>query len=277
VVVIAGAAFGVRALVSGGAGSASTATTVPAATAQLQREVDRRLALPSGSSVPTPVAADALQAGITGLLGLPAIDLSYTADGTQDGRVTATGTVVPGNRSFELRRATSLEGGAAVTDERRVVNGTVYVRVIDQAGPGISAPWDSAPVSAEPEQDFDGVFTADGTAMGHLVDLAALVRGAGFTATRMPGSAQRYQLRVPAEKIAQYYIAQGNPLAQPMPANSTSVVEFTVRPDHVLTDLSAYGAVFEDGEPIEPAVIDIQYRPAPPAVIVAPAPSELRH
>ena len=258
-------------------GGSSSPTTVPPAVAQLQREIDRRLAAPDGTPVATSVAADLLQAAATGLQGVPAVAVSYTADGTQDGRVSATGTVVPATRSFDLRRTTSLEGGAAVTDERRVVNGTVYVRVIDQAGPGVSAPWDRAPVSSEPEQDFDGVFTAEGTAMGHLVDLPSLVRGAGFTASRLAGTAERYQLRAPADRVAQYYIAQGNPLAQRMPPQSTSVLEFTIGPDHVLTDLSAYGTVFEDGEPIEPAVIDIHYRPSSPVVIAAPPPVELRH
>jgi len=246
----------------------------------VQREVDRRLAVGGGTPVATPAAADALQAGIDGLLRLPAVALAYTTDGVQNGHVSATGTVVPADRTLELRRMTSLEGGAVVADERRVVGGTVYVRAIDQAGPGVSVPWDSSPVSAEPQQDFDGVFTAAGAAMGSLADLSSLVRGAGFTVTRLPGGAMRYQLRAPAQRLVEYYAAHGSPSAQQLSPQSTSVVEFTVGPDHVLTDLSVYGTVFEDGEPtepIEPAVIDIHYRPAPPTVITAPAPAELRH
>ena len=277
VAVVAGAAFAVSALVGGGSGSHSSATTVPVATGQVQREIDGRLGAVRGTPVPTPVVAETLQAGIEGLLRLPAVGISYTSDGTQAGRVNATGTIVPGSRSFELRRTTSLEGGAAVTDERRVVDGTVYVRVIDRAGPGVSAPWDSSPVSAEPQQDYDGVFTSEGQAMGPLSGLAALARDAGFTATRLPGDAVRYQLRAPAQKVAEYYATRGSPSAQPVSPQSTSVMEFTVGPDHVLTDLSAYGTIFEDGEAIEPAVVDIHYRAAPPVVIAAPAPADLRH
>ena len=252
-IVLGVAVVAVRAVVDDGSGG-PTVTSVPAPAARLRREIDKRLAV-TGTTVAAPTAVQALKAGVDRLLQAPAVDLNYTTEGTEAGHVTATGVVVPSTRALDLRRTTDLDSGRVVVDERRVVNGTVYLRVIDRAGPGAPGPWDSSPVAAEPQADFDRVLTAGGDADGSTRELIDLVQTPPFTASRLPGEAARFRF---------------------LRRDPVSAVEFTVGPDGALTDLSAYGTVFEDGEPIGPAVIDIHYRPTPPQSIVAPPPAELR-
>lgn len=274
VLVIAAAVVGVRAAVHGGS-SGSAATTVPASVAKLRRQIDQRLSV-SGTPVARTQAVEALTTGMNRLLQSPAVDVSYITEGTEAGRVSATGVVVPPTRSLELKRTTSLDSGGVVSDERRVVGDTLYLRVIDRAGPGVSAPWDSTPVNSEPKSDFDRALTAAGDADGSAPELLELVRRGPFEATLLPGAAARYRLRIPARQLAAHYASNGN--SQPLPPDvyPVSVIEFTVGADGVLADLSAYGTVFDDGEPIGPAVVDIHYRPGARQSIEAPPASEMR-
>jgi len=274
-VIVAAAVVGVPALVDRSGSSRSTATTVAPSVAKLRREIDRRLAV-SGAPVPRSTALEVLRTGLDRLLRLPAIALSYTSEGTAAGHGSATGVVVPASRSLDLQLTTSLDNGAVVNEQRRVVNNTLFVRVIDRAGPGVTAPWDSTPVSAEPQSDFDSVLTGGGDANGSTAELLDLLATAPFAVTRLPGSAARYRFVLSARAVEADLAAKGGPPAGTPAAYPTSVVDFTIGPDLVLTDLSAYGTVFDEQEPIGPAVIDIHYHPTTAQPIEPPPPNEMR-
>jgi hypothetical protein len=252
--------------------SHSTASTTQPSTTKVQREIDQRLAV-RGTPVVHAVAASAVQTGFERLLTSSAIAFTYTSQGTESGKLAATGVVVPPTRSLEIRRTTTLDSGGTVTDVRRVVNGIVYLRVIDQSGP---TTWSTSPVSAEPQADFYLVLTAGGEADGSTNGLIDLLRTAPFSVTRLPGASTRYRFRLQASNVEAYYAAMGN--VQPLPPNvePVSAIEVTLGPDLTITALSAYGTVFDDGEAIGPAIIDIHYMPTGPQSIEAPPASEIR-
>lgn len=271
-VVVAAAGLGAWAVVDGRT-SRSTPSTVGPPASKIGREIDQRLAV-QGTPVAHAVAAAAVQTGFDRLLASPAIAVNYASKGTESGNLTATGVVVPPTRSLDLRRTTSLEAGGTVTDVRRVVDGIQYLRVIDQTGP---TPWDTSPVSAEPQAYFDVALTAGGEADGSTNGLIELLRNAPFSVTRLPGTPTRYRFRLSASRVEAYYAAIGN--AQPLPPDvePVSAIEVTLGPDQTITALSAYGTVFDDGEAIGPAIIDIHYMPTGPQSIEAPPASEIRN
>jgi hypothetical protein len=245
-------------------------TTAPP-TNDVRDEIDRRLAAhPTGEPIDAATAVAALRAGTERLLRSPAIDLRYDVKGSAPGSVTASGIVRPDAGALEVRRTTTLEGGGILAEERRVVDGVVYVRT-DDGMSDVPSPWDRGPVEPGPTTDADRALAGGGAAGASLGGIADLVAGAPFVATR--ASTDRgttYRLRLPAERLLESF--RGRP-------DATIAFEFTVGPDDVLTALAAYGTVLEDGEllePVEPLVVDIHYVATSPRPIQPPPTSDLR-
>lgn len=275
VVVAAGTAVGIRVATSRDTAPPSS-TIVPPSVEELRREIGDRLAAP-GSPVPTADAVALFQAGIDRLLQLPAVDVSYSAEGTDAGRVQAEGMAVPATKSLTVRRTTALPDGASFTEERRVVNGTIYVRLFDKPGPAAPVPWDQAPVAAQPQPDYELIFTGGGRAGRSLQQLSELLRTASFTATRLSADNKTYRLSVPARGVEEYYESKmGHPVDHGGAAPGTSAFEFTINDEGALTGLAAYGTVYQDDEPVEPALVEVRYRAASPSPITPPPPEELR-
>ena len=276
VVALAGAVIGIITATSRDPASPPS-TTVPASIKDLRREVRDRLAAP-GSPVPTADAVTLFQAGVDRLLQLPAVQVSYTASGTDAGRVQAEGTVLPATKSLSVSRTTALPDGASFTEERRVVDGTIYVRLLDQQGPAATpVPWDQAPIDAQPQPDYELIFTGGGRAGRSLEQLSELLRTASFTATRLSADGMTYRLSVPARGVEEYYESKmGHPVDHGGSAPGTSAFEFTIGDDGTLTRLAAYGTVYQDDEPVEPALVEVHYRAASPSPITPPPPGDLR-
>jgi hypothetical protein len=223
----------------------------------------------AGEVVEASEAATVAREAVAGLLRLGAVRADYRAEGTEGGPVEGSVSAVRDARAFDLRETTAL-ADAVVVEERRVVDGTMYLRVFVEDGEEV--PWDVVPDEAFVDIDHERVLVAKGRAVESLDRLLLLVDEVPFSAERLGADPPAYRLRFDAAAIGAHFAATGLEVVEhPDELTGSTVFELVVGDDGSLAELWAYGVLFQDGEALSDASVGILYAQIAAPLIEAPA------
>ena len=279
VVALAGAGVGIALVSSGaddadgrGAGRGTTTTAVASAEAVAARdEIAARRAVAGSPAEPSEALA-ALRTGIAGLRAQPGIDARCAVRGADAGSVEATTTVDPTGRAYDSRETTAPVGGSSpITEERRLLAGTLYVRAITAGVDPAQTRWDSVPLPTGDAAELDRSLTSFGRIADSLDRVGVLVEQvSGKAEILAAGGVERgFRFTIPARRIGDFYLRTGLEVLD-HPPEGTTTFEVGVDASGALVRLAVYGTTFHDGEALEDSFIECRYSVTTPPAVAAP-------
>lgn len=283
VALLSAAGVGIALAVSGGdgggargAGPTTTTTLAPSPEAAAAREqIAARRSAPGTAIEPSePLAA--LRAGIEAVRTHPGIDVRCAVRGADTGSVEGTTTVDLSGRAYDSSETTNPVGGSSpITEERRLLTATLYVRAITAGVDPAQTRWDSVPLPAGDAAELDRSLTAFGRLADSLDRVVVLVEQVGGKTETLGTSdgEQGFRVTIPARRIGAFYLRTGLEVLD-HPPEGTTTFEIGVDASGALVRLAVYGTTFHDGEALEDSLVECRYSATAPPQVLAP-PSEL--
>jgi len=240
---------------------------------------------PAGSLEPATVSANGgaraafadivprVRAAVVQLMESPSVVVTYRVTGAESGEIDGAGTVSPLRQAYQLMERITGDS-FAFTHERRLLDGVLYLRDIEDGTDPATVPWTTVAYQAEGARDAAGSLTARGRAVPDLDRLVVLLESVPFTARRLEGVADMYALSASLEAVEEFYrqsgLEQVEGRDEPLGGSAgggrrgEDQVQFGVGFDSTgtLAWLQASGSVLYDGEVLDGALVDVRYAPA---------------
>ncbi len=279
--VVALATVGVAALIDGGDSvpqhrSATAARPIGPDEQAARDEIAARRAV-EGTVVPASEAFAALRAGASAVVEGSGTEVTCRVMGSEAGRVDGTTYVDRTDRKYDSRQTTDPVGdGEPFTEERRLLDGRLYVRVLTSGIDPATTRWDDVALPNGDAAELDRVLTAFGRIADSLERVSVLIEGVPGRVERLTGSTQAtYRVTLSARRIGDFYLRTGLE-ALDHPPDGTTTFEFGLDDSGTLAHVSQYGTAFHDGEALERAFVGCRYAGVPRRVLTPPAPELIR-
>ena len=259
-----------------GPAHAAPTTLAPSAEALAAREEIAVRRGVTGTAIEASEALAALRTGIDTVLAQAGVDVRCAVRGADTGTVTGTTVVDPAARAYDASETTIPVGGSSpITEERRLLAGTLYVRAITAGVDPDQTRWDTIPRPTGDAAELDRSLTAFGRIADSLDRVAVLVEQVAGRTERLDddGGTRSYRITIPSRRIGAFYQRSGLEVVDHLPQGTTTF-EFGVDSSGALVRLAVYGTTFHDGEALEDSFLECRYTAVAPPVVAAP-PSEL--
>lgn len=220
-----------------------------------------------------------IEAGIAELLRSAGTAIDFTAVNIDGGSTTGTVRIVneSGDHESTERLVSEVNESVVIVTENVLVGDVLHARIRPEDVPPADVGWTSVEPGPLREQLVGEAYTASGTAGASLERLVALLRDVPWTLegsaeTEVEGQRLRSVLvRFEAEEIRRYFRDTGLERTGPAPARGSAFYEFWIDQETgALARLLAGGTLFQDGEPLEGAEVEIVYSPMDDLVVDAP-------
>lgn len=226
-------------------------------------------------------AGDQIAGAIAQLLGKPAMEIDYRVVSGDGGSTTGTALVdnVTGDFSVRDEYIPDINPDLLIVSERILLDDRFYVRILDPTDDPSEAPWSATEPGPLRDKLVGEATTAAGAAGASLDRLVLLleevpwVLDAAAVTEFDDRTVTSILVRFTAEDLWRYLGETDLELVAPTPPHGSTLYEFWIdRDTGSLVTLLAAGTQFQDGEPIEGAQIEIDYRPLDSAAITEPSP-----